>query len=234
MAPSCAVSATRPFLSDAPTNCSAAATAPRGDNVLNSIKNVLGEPLGIALTPTGADVAVYSAHASAAYLCLYDEAGEHETDRVRLAPDDDGVHRGEVAGVARGSAIRLSRRWPLPALAGPSVRHLQAVGRPLCGRDRSPLQAAPFDVRAWRGQRTVRPQMHSVAGGGGRAGAAARRMGPHDSLRTQSTRLHPPAAGYPGARARSLRWTRAARGRRASGGARRHQRRDHAVRRIRR
>ncbi len=151
-----------------------------------------------------------------------------------LTPDDDGVHRGEVAGVARGNAIRLPRRWPLPALAGPSVRHLQAVGRPLCGCDRPPLPAAPFDVRAWRGQRTVRPQMHSVAGGGGRGGPAARRMGPHNSLRTQRTRLHPHAAGYPGAHARSLRRTRAARGHRASGGARRHQRRNHAVRRIRR
>ena len=62
-----------------------------------------GAPLGILLGPSGADVAVYSAHASAAYLCLYDEAGEHETDRVRLTPDDDGVHRGQVAGLRAGT-----------------------------------------------------------------------------------------------------------------------------------
>ena len=53
-----------------------------------------GAPLGIVLGPSGADVAVYSAHASAAYLCLYDEAGEHETGRVRLTPGDGSVHRG--------------------------------------------------------------------------------------------------------------------------------------------
>ena len=60
-------------------------------------------PLGILVGPSGADVALYSAHASAAYLCLYDEAGEHETHRVRLTPDDDGVHRGQVAGLRAGA-----------------------------------------------------------------------------------------------------------------------------------
>jgi pullulanase/glycogen debranching enzyme len=36
-------------------------------------------PLGVALTPRGAEVAVYSAHASAVYFCLYDAAGDRET-----------------------------------------------------------------------------------------------------------------------------------------------------------
>jgi glycogen operon protein len=70
--------------------------------VVNNIKNAFGEPLGITPTPSGAGVAVYSAHANAAYLCLYDAAGERETDRVRLTRGDDGVHRGEVAGLRAG------------------------------------------------------------------------------------------------------------------------------------
>jgi glycogen operon protein len=62
-----------------------------------------GASLGIVLGPSGADVALYSAHASSAYLCLYDQAGERETDRVRLTPDGDGVHRGQVAGLRAGT-----------------------------------------------------------------------------------------------------------------------------------
>ena len=62
-----------------------------------------GAPLGIVLTPSGADVGVYAAHASAAYLCLYDEAGEHGTGRLRLTPDDHGVHRGQAADLRAGT-----------------------------------------------------------------------------------------------------------------------------------
>jgi glycogen debranching enzyme GlgX/4-alpha-glucanotransferase len=61
------------------------------------------DSLGIVLNPSGADVALYSAHASAVYFCLYDAAGGLETDRVRLTRGDDGVHRGEVAGLRAGA-----------------------------------------------------------------------------------------------------------------------------------
>ena len=42
-------------------------------------------------------------NAAAAYLCLYDAAGELETGRVRLTRGEDGVHRGQVAGWRAGA-----------------------------------------------------------------------------------------------------------------------------------
>jgi glycogen operon protein len=60
-------------------------------------------PLGIVLTPSGADVALYSWNAVAGYLCLYDAAGELETGRVRLTRGDDGVHRGHVPEMRAGA-----------------------------------------------------------------------------------------------------------------------------------
>ena len=74
--------------------------------------------LGVVLTPSGADVAVYSAHASAVYFCLYSPDGEHETARVRLERDADGVHRASVGGVASGARYGLRVEGPFDPLAG--------------------------------------------------------------------------------------------------------------------
>ncbi|HQW39009.1 MAG TPA: hypothetical protein PLO00_09830, partial [Usitatibacteraceae bacterium] len=42
------------------------------------------EPLGASLAAGGANFAVYSAHATAIELCLFDAAGERETERIAL------------------------------------------------------------------------------------------------------------------------------------------------------
>jgi glycogen operon protein len=63
--------------------------------------------LGVVLTETGADVAVYSARGQAVYFCLYDKAGERETARVKLRAEPGGVHRASIDGVRAGARYGL-------------------------------------------------------------------------------------------------------------------------------
>ena len=60
-------------------------------------------PLGVSLTAAGINVAVFSAHADAIHLCLFDDSGEHETARVALTRGADDIFHGAVAGVSAGA-----------------------------------------------------------------------------------------------------------------------------------
>ena len=68
--------------------------------------------LGPRLTPGGAEFAVYSGHAEAVFVCLFDETGARETSRVKLSPDGAGVHRGVLAGVKAGQRYGLRVAGP--------------------------------------------------------------------------------------------------------------------------
>lgn len=59
------------------------------------------EPLGVTLDETGANVAVYSAHADEIHLCLFDVEGA-ETARIRLPARSGNVFHGRVEGVREG------------------------------------------------------------------------------------------------------------------------------------
>ncbi len=80
--------------------------------------NGAATPLGVVLTPRGAEVAVYSAQASAVYFCLYDAAGNRETARVRLRPDWNGVHSASIDGVGPGARYGLRADGPFDPLRG--------------------------------------------------------------------------------------------------------------------
>ncbi len=58
--------------------------------------------LGVALTPDGADFAVWSHHAERIELCLFDAEGKKETARHRLVRGRDDIHRVSVQGLAAG------------------------------------------------------------------------------------------------------------------------------------
>jgi glycogen operon protein len=75
-------------------------------------------PLGVVLTPRGGYVAVYSAHASAVYFCLYDEDGERETARVRLHADANGVHSASIDNLGPGARYGLRADGPFDPLRG--------------------------------------------------------------------------------------------------------------------
>ncbi|MEI9963326.1 MAG: hypothetical protein WDM92_00020 [Caulobacteraceae bacterium] len=65
------------------------------------------EPLGVSLTPGGINVAVYSAHAEAIDLCLFDAAGAAEIERIRLPGRTGPVFHGHIEGVAEGARYGL-------------------------------------------------------------------------------------------------------------------------------
>ena len=68
--------------------------------------------LGVRLVEGGASVAVYSRHADAIHFCLFDEAGERETQRWRLAGRDGDLFHGFAPGVKAGVRYGLRADGP--------------------------------------------------------------------------------------------------------------------------
>ncbi len=83
-----------------------------------SVSDGSPEPLGVSLTPRGVNVAVYSAHAEAVELCLFDAEGETETRRIRLPSRTGPVFHGHVAGVGEGARYGLRAHGPFAPAEG--------------------------------------------------------------------------------------------------------------------
>ena len=63
--------------------------------------------LGLTLTPEGAEFAAYSDNARQIYLCLYDETGTREMQRIALAANGAGLHEASIPGIAAGARYGL-------------------------------------------------------------------------------------------------------------------------------
>ena len=70
------------------------------------------EPLGLTLTETGANVAVFSAHAQAIELCLFDAVGEKEVERIRLAHRTGDVFHAHAEGIDEGRRYGFRAHGP--------------------------------------------------------------------------------------------------------------------------
>ena len=70
------------------------------------------EPLGATPDATGTNFAVFSAHASAIEVCLFDAAQEREVARVALPARTGDVWHGYIAGVAVGARYGLRAHGP--------------------------------------------------------------------------------------------------------------------------
>ncbi|RYC32137.1 glycogen debranching enzyme GlgX [Lichenibacterium minor] len=70
------------------------------------------EPLGVVPVAGGVNVAVFSAHAEAIVICLYDAAGEIEQSRFTLPERTGDVHHGFIPGVQPGARYGLRARGP--------------------------------------------------------------------------------------------------------------------------
>ena len=70
------------------------------------------EPLGVTLVGGGANIAVYSAHATSITLCLFDEAGEREVERIALPERTGDVFHGLVLGLEAGARYGLRAEGP--------------------------------------------------------------------------------------------------------------------------
>ena len=71
------------------------------------------EPLGVTPDEDGINVAVFSAHADAVLICLYDAAGEAEQSRFALPERTGDVFHGFIPGVKPGAryGLRASGPW---------------------------------------------------------------------------------------------------------------------------
>ncbi|MBK8323553.1 MAG: hypothetical protein IPL06_12630 [Betaproteobacteria bacterium] len=70
------------------------------------------EPLGVTPVPGGVHVAWPSAHATAIVLCLFDETGERETERIVLPGRTGDVHHAFVEGLLTGQRYGLRVHGP--------------------------------------------------------------------------------------------------------------------------
>ena len=70
------------------------------------------EPLGATPLPSGTNFAVYSAHATAIEVCLFDAAGDVETARIALTERTGDVFHGFIPGVAAGARYGLRAHGP--------------------------------------------------------------------------------------------------------------------------
>ena len=125
------------------------------------------EPLGLTLVPGGANVAVFSAHATRIELCLFAPAGGAETERIPLPERSGNVFHGFVAGIATGDRYGLRAHGPYDprnghrfnphkllvdpyarALDGRFVLHPALFGELADGATRSDADSAPFVPKA--------------------------------------------------------------------------------------
>ena len=72
----------------------------------------LPEPLGVTLTEDGINIAVFSAHATAIELCLFDESGETEIGRILLPARSFDIFHGRIAGIGAGARYGLRAYGP--------------------------------------------------------------------------------------------------------------------------
>ena len=59
-------------------------------------------PLGATITETGANFAIFSAHADKVELCLFDSSGQQEIARIQLPEFTDNVWHGHIQGIQPG------------------------------------------------------------------------------------------------------------------------------------
>ena len=76
------------------------------------------EPLGVTLDAMGANVAVFSAHATSIEICLFGPEGDRELERIRLPEKTGDVFHGHIAGVVAGDRYGLRAHGPYEPLAG--------------------------------------------------------------------------------------------------------------------
>ncbi len=198
------------------------------------------EPLGLTLVPGGANVAVFSAHATAIELCLFDASGQTELERIRLPERTGDVFHGFVPGIAAGARYGLRAHGPYDPARRPPLQRGQAARRSLRDGARPPVRAAPDALRRAarrpdaqrRRQRAVRAQGHRAAAARARAEPGRVRVPWPDTvaLRAARARLHAAAGRRAGRRARHLRGPRASGGDRAPAAPRHHHRRADAAR----
>ena len=78
----------------------------------SSINNAIASPLGVTLLPGGANVAVWSSHATRIFFCVFD-AKDNEVSRTPLSGRENDVHFAFIEGVKAGTkyGLRAEGLW---------------------------------------------------------------------------------------------------------------------------
>jgi len=76
------------------------------------------EPLGVTPDADGCNIAVFSAHASAIQVCLFDAAGEREVARIALPARSGDIWHGRIGGIGPGARYGLRVHGPFAPADG--------------------------------------------------------------------------------------------------------------------
>lgn len=80
-------------------------------------------PLGCTVDPKGVNFALFSAHATAVELCLFDESGRHETQRLELPCKSDDVWHGYLPDAKAGMLYGYRVHGPYDPTGGHRFNH---------------------------------------------------------------------------------------------------------------
>ncbi len=108
------------------------------------------EPLGLTLDRYGANVAVYSAHASAVELCLFDKHGEAEIERLHLPCRTGDVLHAHFEGIVAGQRYGFRAHGPYAPADGHRFNPAKLLADPYALMLDRPFVFAPamLDYRA--------------------------------------------------------------------------------------
>jgi glycogen operon protein len=105
---------------------------------LQSLQAGLPFPLGASVDDDGVNFAVFSAHATAIELCLYDDAGRTELARLKLPARSGDVWHGHLGGAGAGLVYGLRAHGPWQPQQGqrfnPHKLLLDPYAREMVGR----------------------------------------------------------------------------------------------------
>ncbi|MGH6894380.1 MAG: glycogen debranching protein GlgX [Dongiaceae bacterium] len=104
-----------------------------------------GAPLPLGATPDrhGTNFALASEHAERVQLCLFDDTGQRERDRIRLPERTSGVWHGHVAGVGPGERYGYRVHGPFDPANGQRFNHHKLLIDPYARAIDRPFRLAP-------------------------------------------------------------------------------------------
>lgn len=105
-------------------------------------------PLGVTLDRDGVNIAVYSSTATAMTLCLFDDEGQTEVERIPLLHRTGDVFHAHVAGIGAGRRYGLRADGPWAPRDGHRFNPAKLLVDPYATRLDRPFQLDPrlFDV----------------------------------------------------------------------------------------
>ena len=193
-------------------------------------------PLGATWDGKGVNFALFSANATKVELCLFDDDGEREVERIELPEYTDEIWHGYVPDARPGTVYGYRVHGPYEPERATASTRTSCCSIPMPAQHDRRARVGPGAVRL-QGRRpatispstsaTARPSCRSAsvvdpAFDWGSEPAAAGALGPHHHLRDARARLHQAASGGARAAARHVRGARQRGGHRLHQVARRH------------